>query len=113
MPDFQGPVTPEMAMKWLKSHQRAAGGPVARGAPYVVGERGPELFVPGISGRIIPANKTATGGTATAGGGQVVNNFHMVFQHTGLAADSPALQRDVVDAIRRYETRNGPVRQAG
>ncbi|MEO7750890.1 MAG: tail tape measure protein [Sphingomicrobium sp.] len=31
---------------------RATGGPVSCGRPYVVGERGPELFVPGASGRI-------------------------------------------------------------
>lgn len=31
---------------------RAVGGPVAPGAAYVVGERGPELFVPTTSGRI-------------------------------------------------------------
>lgn len=31
---------------------RAVGGPVAPGAAYVVGERGPELFVPTSSGRI-------------------------------------------------------------
>lgn len=33
---------------------RAAGGPVYAGQPYIVGERGPELFVPNSSGRIIP-----------------------------------------------------------
>lgn len=33
---------------------RAAGGPVSGGSPYMVGERGPELFVPGNSGHIIP-----------------------------------------------------------
>lgn len=33
---------------------RAAGGPVSSGTAYVVGERGPELFVPGRSGSIIP-----------------------------------------------------------
>lgn len=33
---------------------RAAGGPVTGGSPYVVGEKGPELFVPGGSGSIIP-----------------------------------------------------------
>ena len=32
---------------------RASGGPVAAGRPYVVGERGPELFVPGQSGGIV------------------------------------------------------------
>ncbi|WP_047308775.1 phage tail tape measure protein [Rhodopseudomonas palustris] len=31
---------------------RALGGPVSYGKPYLVGERGPELFVPGASGRI-------------------------------------------------------------
>ena len=31
---------------------RATGGPVAAGRSYVVGERGPELFVPGSAGRI-------------------------------------------------------------
>jgi hypothetical protein len=33
---------------------RAAGGPVRGRTPYMVGERGPELFVPGASGSIVP-----------------------------------------------------------
>lgn len=33
---------------------RAAGGPVAAGAGYLVGERGPEMFVPNAAGRIQP-----------------------------------------------------------
>ena len=36
---------------------RASGGPVTAGTPYLVGERGPELFVPGSSGGIVPNNK--------------------------------------------------------
>ena len=35
---------------------RALGGPVSGGSPYVVGERGPELFVPNSSGNIVPNN---------------------------------------------------------
>ena len=31
---------------------RATGGPVSPGSPYVVGERGPELFVPTSAGRV-------------------------------------------------------------
>ena len=31
---------------------RATGGPVSPGTPYVVGERGPELFVPTAAGRV-------------------------------------------------------------
>ena len=34
--------------------RRAAGGPVSGGSPYIVGEKGPELFVPGSSGNIVP-----------------------------------------------------------
>ena len=33
---------------------RAAGGPVSGGTPYVVGEKGPELFVPNSHGSIVP-----------------------------------------------------------
>jgi len=41
---------------------KAAGGPVFAGSPYVVGERGPELFVPGRSGTIVPNNQLGSGG---------------------------------------------------
>lgn len=46
---------------------KAIGGPVQRGNPYVVGERGPELFVPSRTGSIVPNDKMT-------GGGQVVVN---------------------------------------
>lgn len=36
---------------------RANGGPVTGGSPYIVGERGPELFVPGRSGTVVPNHK--------------------------------------------------------
>tara|TARA_Y100000114_G_scaffold53822_1_gene49143 strand:- start:5434 stop:7002 length:1569 start_codon:yes stop_codon:yes gene_type:complete len=38
----------------LSVQPRAMGGPVTAGRPYMVGERGPELFVPGRSGSIVP-----------------------------------------------------------
>jgi hypothetical protein len=43
---------------------RALGGPVKSGMPYLVGERGPEIFTPGASGSIIPNHKAASGGIA-------------------------------------------------
>ncbi len=45
---------------------RATGGPVSPGAAYVVGERGPELFVPTASGRV------EAGGVPDLGGGREV-----------------------------------------
>ena len=40
------------------SGTRASGGPVAFGQPYLVGERGPEVFVPQQAGAILPADLT-------------------------------------------------------
>ena len=36
---------------------REKGGPVTQGKPFIVGERGPEMFVPNQSGNIIANNK--------------------------------------------------------
>jgi hypothetical protein len=36
---------------------KASGGPVGANKPYMVGERGPELFVPGRSGTIVPNDR--------------------------------------------------------
>jgi len=46
---------------WLGGLFRAEGGPVAAGQPYIVGERGPEWFVPRQSGTVLP-NGMAPGG---------------------------------------------------
>jgi len=44
---------------------KANGGPVAGGNPYVVGEKGPELFVPKASGTIVPNNQLGGGGSTS------------------------------------------------
>lgn len=49
---------------------RAEGGPVASNTSYLVGERGPEMFVPSGAGTIIPTNNLAD---AMGGGGQTIN----------------------------------------
>lgn len=41
-------------MGLLGMEKRAEGGPVTAGVPYLVGERGPELFVPRMDGGIVP-----------------------------------------------------------
>ena len=46
---------------------RATGGPVSQNQPYLVGERGPEMFVPNTNGAIVPNNKL--------GGGNVTVNL--------------------------------------
>lgn len=53
---------------------RALGGPVSGGEPYLVGERGPELFVPSVSGGIVPNNSVGSfmGGRQSSGGSSSV-----------------------------------------
>jgi phage-related minor tail protein len=50
---------------------RAAGGSVTNNTPYLVGERGPEVFVPSGSGTIIPNNQMGNMGGVT----NVTNNY--------------------------------------
>ena len=55
--------------------KRAGGGPVTSGKTYLVGEKGPELFTPSGSGRIVPndelsgAGRRASGTASSRGGG--------------------------------------------
>jgi len=58
-------------IKNTKIKARALGGPVNSNSPYLVGERGPELFVPNGSGRIVPNNGLNSGlrGIGGADGG--------------------------------------------
>lgn len=46
---------------------RAMGGPVNSGSPYVVGEKGPELFVPHSSGSIVPNGAMGSSGGSASG----------------------------------------------
>ena len=58
---------------------RAAGGPVSPGRAYVVGERGPELFVPSSSGRV------------EAGGGGGVREVRVAISVHAAAGSAPGL----------------------
>ena len=55
MPQQGKPQLPPQLMQMLAQAQpRAAGGPVAPGNPYLVGEKGAELFVPEQPGTVLP-----------------------------------------------------------
>ena len=80
---------------------RATGGPVSPGRGYLVGERGPELFVPTTSGRVI-----ANGGDGRAAR-EVRVSINVVAPPGGSAPQ--ALQRSsrqVASAVRRALAQN-------
>ncbi|HMF27650.1 MAG TPA: phage tail tape measure C-terminal domain-containing protein, partial [Candidatus Cybelea sp.] len=84
---------------------RQTGGPVSTGRPYVVGEHGPELFVPGSSGQIVPSSVNKT--TASGGASVVINNY--------MGADAQVSQRQggsnidgeqyIIDIVRKAQSR--------
>ena len=73
---------------------KALGGAVSSGKPYMVGERGPELFVPGASGNIVPNN-------AMGGSNIVVNVDASGSSVEGNAEDSKRLGEAIGVAVRQ------------
>jgi lambda family phage tail tape measure protein len=57
---------------------RAAGGPVSAGTPYIVGEKGPELFMPTSSGTIVANNKLSSGGSSAGASTTIINNISAI-----------------------------------
>jgi hypothetical protein len=87
-----GVITPPGAKK------RAGGGRVTGGMPYLVGEMGPELFMPGRGGNIVPNDRLGGGGTS------IVINVT-----AGMGTDGARVGEQIVNAIKRYERTSGPV----
>jgi hypothetical protein len=84
----------------------ANGGPITGGQPAIVGERGPELFVPGTSGRIISNSAMkSNGGTPLASG--VTVNYHIAAGVTRselvpiLETERKRLKAEIPDMVRR------------
>jgi len=83
--------------------QRALGGPVSAGSPYLVGERGPELFMPSRGGSIIPNNALGGGGTSVVvnvdASGSSVQGDQAQSRQLGIAISS-AVQAELVKQKR-------------
>lgn len=81
---------------------RASGGPVSTGAAYMVGERGPELFVPNVSGMIRPngAGGVVQHFTIDARGALGVDQLISFIEHRSQAAESRAVSRTLANVSR-------------
>jgi hypothetical protein len=83
----------------------ADGGPVSAGSSYVVGEQGPELFVPHASGTIVPNNKM--GGGSGSGSGSVTVNYNIAAGVSRaelapiLEQERRRLKAEIPDMVRR------------
>ena len=82
-----------------KQRGRALGGPVTGGQQYMVGERGPELFVPNQSGSIVPNNSL---------GGQI-NVTVQAGAFLGSSDDAREFARRIYGALNDEAKRRGTV----
>ena len=76
---------------------KARGGPVSRGEAYLVGEEGPEMFVPRQSGAIIPAPQTAS----MMAGGVTIQNLNVSAPAGANAHEFAMAVRDELRALER------------
>ena len=73
--------------------ERAQGGPVAGGKAYLVGEKGPELFVPGQSGSIVPNTGLAMPSVSAGAAGGVAGEIRRAFAGLGIYLDGESVGR--------------------
>lgn len=89
---------------FFKNLFRAEGGPVASGSPYIVGERGPELFVPRSSGSIV-SNDNLSGAAMGGGGINITYNIASGVSRAELGslleAERRRLKAEIPDMVRR------------
>ncbi len=84
-------------LDYRKGERRAAGGPVKKGQPYIVGDGGrPELMVPDQNGTIMPKVPGSTGGGAWSGGG----NTYVTVNVSGFVGNDTQLAAQVVRAFK-------------
>lgn len=101
--EYKIPIT-EIApnVRWEIANARAGGGPVGAGVPYLVGERGPELFVPTANGTIVPNGQMGVrSGTASVASTVTIN---VNASPLASPADTGAA---LLQALKAYERRNG------
>jgi phage-related minor tail protein len=92
---------------------RAGGGPTAAGTPYLVGERGPELFVPGSNGGVMSNNDLRSAMNSQGGGGAGSPVLNMSFESTTIGGVEYVSREQLEQAMaetRRAASRDGAQR---
>ena len=102
--DLSSPVGIEM---------RATGGHVNAGQPYVVGEVGPELFVPSGSGSIVPNDALTSAGGASGGDVTIVQHINVDSRsdQASILQAMKAAKNAAVAEVKANLARGGDMRQ--
>jgi phage-related protein len=92
--------------QYVDAEPRAKGGPVSPSQLYLVGENGPEFFIPNTAGNIIPNDRISSvsgrgnagnNSAASTGSGSIIN----LTVNAGMGTDGYEVGRIVVDSIKK------------
>ena len=83
----------------VKIPRKAMGGLVSGNMPYIVGENGPELFMPDVNGSITSNNESK----------KLAGNVYNITVNAGIGTSGSQVGQQIVDAIRKYEKSSGQV----
>jgi hypothetical protein len=109
------PAEPVLKTGQGRTDAAASGGTVQAGTPTLVGERGPELFVPGSAGKIM--NNADTKGSISGSGVSVVQNLNFAVGVTNTVRAEvmnmlPAIQQSTISAVADAKQRGGKFSKA-
>ncbi|MBP0714809.1 phage tail tape measure protein [Burkholderia sola] len=88
----------------------AGGGSADGGTPYLVGEKGPEIFVPKQSGRVVPNHELRAGGTDASRAGNVSNSVMNINVNVPAGTTRATAQqqgRAIMESASIAQRRNG------
>lgn len=83
-------------------HYLAGGGPASANTPYIVGENGPELFIPTASGVVVPNGVTTSGAGGSASGAGGGNVYVTVNAPMGFIGSETQLAQALQTLLSRY-----------
>ena len=95
----------------IRGNVRAKGGPVKKGEPYVVGEKGPELIVPSESGNVIPNDEysnLASSINQSVGGNRVKTVVQPVNQNLITQVPTPVPMSSKTQVIKTTKSKLPP-----
>jgi len=82
---------------------RAVGGPVSKSTPYLVGENGPEIFVPKDAGDIVPNDRLSTGAAVGGNFSRAIDDMYKDVKTQEKTLDADTIrQKQFSDLQKRY-----------
>jgi phage-related minor tail protein len=87
--------------KGIEGLFKADGGPVTAGSTYIVGERGPEVFMPSVSGSIVPNHALGGGGVTVVQNISIDSRSDQASIMQAMAMSAERAKNDIMASLNR------------